>query len=511
MTHIQKLPDHVINQIAAGEVVENPASLIKELVENSLDAGATEIFVSVELGGIQSIVVEDNGSGMTKEDALLSIQRHATSKIREIQDLEQLLTMGFRGEALAAIAAVSTLTLTTQTENEGTSLLCIGGVLEKVEVAARALGTTIQIDGLFFNTPARKKFLKSPKANTAQIKRMLQTIALAHPEKSFSLHSNGSPLFAVFEQSPKERIDTLLKDLDKEISYGPVYGWISTPNKARPHRKEQYLFINQRPLFSPLISHAVKVGYKTRLPEQSYPSFALFLTLPPEEMDINVHPQKKEVRFSDEKKIFSLFEAAIAASFEESSLPSFDSPLVFERPSFSFEKTLPSSTQEEVLSFDFVPAPKPLTTHGHYLLIEDPSLQLIDLHLLHAPLLEEQIREGKKQDCIPAKQLKSTDNSIPLLESLHIQARQVLEGVLAIDTLPLLFPEEALEMVLPLVKKHSELPKLCLALVSYKKTYTLEEARSLYSMRDVAKKRSSWSRSLLPTHLKKLFQEASCE
>src|SRR3990167_11104366 len=207
---ITRLSNEVINRIAAGEVIEQPASIVKELIENSLDAGARTIAVSVEKGGERLICIEDDGCGMSLEDAKLSIERHATSKIRTEEDLESLMTMGFRGEALAAISAVSRFEMKTFDGGIGTWISASGGFLEKVEPCARNCGTTVMVRDLFFNTPARKKFLKSSAANLAQISRVVETIALAHPEVSFSLVVDGKNVLQTFQESKEKRIRSFL-------------------------------------------------------------------------------------------------------------------------------------------------------------------------------------------------------------------------------------------------------------------------------------------------------------
>src|SRR3990167_9268258 len=358
---ITRLSNEVINRIAAGEVIEQPASIVKELIENSLDAGARTIAVSVEKGGERLICIEDDGCGMSLEDAKLSIvkeliensldagartiavsvekggerlicieddgcgmsledaklsiERHATSKIRTEEDLESLMTMGFRGEALAAISAVSRFEMKTFDGGIGTWISASGGVIEKVEPCARNCGTTVTVRDLFFNTPARKKFLKSSAANLAQISRVVETIALAHPEVSFSLVVDGKNVLKAFQESKEKRIRSFLPFLSSEVKGVGLWGFIGSPEEAKGHRREQYLFINRRPLFSPLISRAVKMGYGTRISTEAHPSFVLFLDVSPDRIDVNVHPQKKEVRFADEKAIFHLFEKSVSSSF----------------------------------------------------------------------------------------------------------------------------------------------------------------------------------------------------
>lgn len=307
---ILKLPETVINQISAGEVVENPASIVKELVENSLDAGANAIHVEIVGGGQELIRVEDDGCGMSSEDALLSLERHATSKLKSIDDLQTLGTMGFRGEALAAISSVSQFELMTS-DGTGTKVVCEGGRIVKAEPCARNRGTTIEIRSLFFNTPARKKFQKSASACAAAVTKTMETIVLAHPEIAFTLKVHGKTTIKTRPASWKERIGEIVGILEHEVKFEgngvAIAGLIGAPAKAMINRSGQYLYINRRPIFSPLISRAVKDGFGTRIAEHEFPPFVLFLEIPADEVDVNVHPQKKEARFRDEGKMLGPF------------------------------------------------------------------------------------------------------------------------------------------------------------------------------------------------------------
>ncbi len=372
---ISRLSEEVINQIAAGEVVENPASLVKEMVENSLDAKSSRICISIEGGGQRLIRIEDDGCGLDREDAQLSLERHATSKIRTEQDLHTLSTMGFRGEALAAIAAVSFLELQTSNGIQGTVVRAEGGKVIAVEPCARNRGTTISVRSLFFNVPARKKFMKSSSANTAQIVGVVEAIALAHPDIAFFIQSDGKTIIDLFPEDRKKRIEHLIGPMPHEVE-GSVWGVLAPPEEAKLHRRGQYLFVNLRPVFSPLISRAVKAGYGTRIAEHAYPSFVLFLSIPSEDVDVNVHPQKKEVRFAHEGKLFSMVEQAVQAALQGPSV--FTEPLSFSDPLFSpsspsFSLAEGSSTFSnlaEPLAFDFPLQERPLAVIDHFFFLE---------------------------------------------------------------------------------------------------------------------------------------------
>jgi DNA mismatch repair protein MutL len=309
MSKIRVLSDHVANQIAAGEVVERPASVAKELVENSIDAGARRVEVDVEAGGRRLLRVSDDAEGMTRDDAVLAFERHATSKITSAEDLERVSTLGFRGEALASIASVARVELLTQREGEteGTRALIEGGRMRDVAPAARPRGTTITVRDLFFNVPARRKFLRSEATESFHLTSLVTHYALAHPEISFALTNNGREVLrAAPAENLRERayqifgdefIESLLAVAGGFEGVGRVSGFISAPRARRTTRDAQYLFVNGRYVRDRLVARALTEGYRTVLPHGVYPSALLFLEVPPEEVDVNVHPAKTEVRF----------------------------------------------------------------------------------------------------------------------------------------------------------------------------------------------------------------------
>ncbi len=343
---IQLLEEQTINQIAAGEVIEDPASVVKELVENAVDAGSKKIHIEIKGGGFSLIRVSDDGCGMSEEDALFSFQRFATSKLRKLDDLFSLFTMGFRGEALAAIGAIAKITLQTAEEGEvGTQIELEGGNVLKKEKCARSRGTTLEIRSLFYNVPARKKFQKSSSASSAEITRMVSSLALAHPEIEFRLIQQENEILVAKEHELEGRIQEVLGEeflspcskvyLDEGDL--KIRGLIGPPLKSRPNRTGQYLFINHRPVQSPLISYAVKDGYGTRLAEGRFPVFALHIHLAPELLDVNVHPQKKEVRIQEEGRVREKIQRAIFESLQGKE----ERPILHEQtPPFSFTNAL---------------------------------------------------------------------------------------------------------------------------------------------------------------------------
>ncbi|CDR34518.1 DNA mismatch repair endonuclease MutL [Criblamydia sequanensis] len=315
MTRVKILDDTTINQIAAGEVIENPASVVKELVENSIDAGASEIIVEIEGGGRDLIRVSDNGFGMNSEDAHLSLKRHATSKIRTIDDLFLTLTMGFRGEALPSIASISKFSLLTKTDGEPACFIRVeGGHLIHSAPSHRDRGTTIEVRDLFFNVPVRKKFQRSTSYDALDISRILTKLSLAHPSVNFELKNNHKLEFRTRlakngqEKDPLILLEERAKQVLKEefiknsllFSYRnddlSCFGLLGKPEDARSTKGSQYLIINSRPVYAVSLSECIKNAYGTLIEHQKHPSFLIHLNLPASYLDVNVHPQKREVR-----------------------------------------------------------------------------------------------------------------------------------------------------------------------------------------------------------------------
>jgi DNA mismatch repair protein MutL len=332
MGRIRVLSDQVANQIAAGEVVERPASVVKELLENSLDAGATRIRIEVEGGGRKLIRIVDDGQGMVRDDALLAFERHATSKLHSSDDLLSIRTLGFRGEALPSIASVSRLTLETRAaeDDAGTTVEIAGGKILRVEDAGLAVGTTIAVRDLFYNTPARRKFLKSEQTELGHIAALVTHYALAHPERHFELHSAtqalliapavataGDRLFQIFGRETAALMLPTAAEIDfaraglpepppwkREADYAPaepgflrLSGFVSKPELQKLNRNSVYVFVNQRLVRDRVVLHALAEAYRNIIPPTSFPVVLLFLEMPPQEVDVNVHPAKTEVRF----------------------------------------------------------------------------------------------------------------------------------------------------------------------------------------------------------------------
>ena len=309
MSKIRLLPDHVANQIAAGEVVERPASVAKELVENAIDAGATLISIDVEAGGRRLLKVADDGEGMVHDDALLAFERHATSKIARSEDLDSISTLGFRGEALASIASVARVELTTRTEDAtaATRVVIEGGRMRDVKDAAHPRGTTIIVRDLFFNVPARRKFLRSEATESFHLTNLVTHYALAHPEIAFTLINNGREVLRAaaaldlreraYQIFGAEFLDNLLEVAGGHPHVAQVRGYVSAPRDRRTSRDAQYLFVNGRFVRDRLIGRALSEGYRAILPHGVYPAALLFIDTPLEEVDVNVHPAKTEVRF----------------------------------------------------------------------------------------------------------------------------------------------------------------------------------------------------------------------
>jgi DNA mismatch repair protein MutL len=381
MGRIRVLSDQVANQIAAGEVVERPASVVKELLENALDAGATRIRVEVEAGGRKLIRIVDNGHGMGRDDALLAFERHATSKLRTSDDLLSIATLGFRGEALPSIASVARVTLETRAAEDevGTSLEIAGGNLLRVDDAGLPAGTTLAVRDLFFNTPARRKFLRSEQTELGHVAALVTHYALAHPTKHFELHSAtqalvvapavsdaGERLFQIFGRETFESLIPLAAEMDfaragipepppwkREEDYEApdpgfvrVSGFVSKPELQKLNRNSIYVFVNGRLIRDRLILHALTEAYRNIIPPTSFPVVLLFLEMPPQEVDVNVHPAKTEVRFRQSAFVHDFLRDSVRTA------------LMKARPAASFFAALHSApTASSSLMVDVSPLP----------------------------------------------------------------------------------------------------------------------------------------------------------
>ncbi len=510
MAKIALLPDLVADQIAAGEVVENAASAVKELVENSLDAGASEIIVSIDGGGLERLCIEDDGCGMDREDALMCLKRHATSKIRSAGDLEKLSTMGFRGEALAALASISKLEIRTSDGNEACRIVLEAGDVPQVEMIARNRGTTVEAKALFFNTPARLKFQKSPAASAAAVLKVVQTLSLAHPEVRFTLQSNGKVTLQCHQTNWKRRAEELLGEFAHEVEAPMIRGLLGRPEEGKTNRSGQTLFINRRPIFSPLIAKAVKDGFGTRMQESLFPQFLLFLELPPDWVDVNVHPQKREVRFREEGRIYQIVRNAVFQAFEgvkeepRVSLP-------WELPPLSFTQVAPSQIVEKQ-AYDFIsslqmaptfqvedapqhlrlePTSMPLALLGDFLLVQiEQEWQLVDLRGAEARIIFEEMEQpsSKMQALLWPLEYKSSnpEELVQLLQTAQIEARVTGKQMIAIDATPQnLKPTHVLEFLEQLASPNKEQRRIAAALTktcrSNKHRYSLTEAGCIWA------------------------------
>ena len=327
---IQLLPDNIANQIAAGEVIQRPASAVKELLENAVDAGANEIKLIVNDAGKALIQVIDNGKGMSETDARMSFERHATSKIKNIEDLFHIKTMGFRGEALASIAAVAQVELKSKKEDEsiGTYIEIDNSVVKKQEPVAMERGTSIAMKNLFFNVPARRNFLKSNPSELRHIMDEFIRVSMSFPDIFFSLTSNGQEVFHLERATLKQRIVQILGNsyqsklvtVEEQTDYMNIYGFVGKPETAKKTRGDQYFFVNNRFIKSAYLNHAVMGAFDSMIAKDSFPMYTLFIDLDPAQLDINVHPTKQEIKFEDEKIVYAFVQSAVKHALAQFSI-----------------------------------------------------------------------------------------------------------------------------------------------------------------------------------------------
>jgi len=348
---IQLLPDSIANQIAAGEVIQRPASAVKELLENAVDAGATDIKLIVTDAGKQLLQVVDNGKGMSETDARMAFERHATSKISKIDDLFRIKTMGFRGEALASIAAVAQVELKTKRVEDtmGTFIAIENSVVTQQQPCAHTNGTSISMKNLFFSVPARRNFLKSNAVEMRHIIDEFIRVAMAFPHIFFSLTSNGQQIFHLEAGNIKQRIVQILGNqynarlvsVKEDTDYMNIYGFVGKPETAKKTRGDQYFFVNNRFIKSAYLNHAVNSAFGDLIAKDSFPSYVLFIDLDPTQVDINVHPTKQEIKFEDEKIIYAFVQAAVKHALAQ----------------FSISPTLDFSLDASILGLDAVSKP----------------------------------------------------------------------------------------------------------------------------------------------------------
>ncbi|MCG2417908.1 DNA mismatch repair endonuclease MutL [Aequorivita sp. F47161] len=363
---IQLLPDHVANQIAAGEVVQRPASVVKELLENAIDAKATSITLIIKDAGKTLVQVTDNGSGMSITDARLSFERHATSKIKSAEDLFNLHTKGFRGEALASIAAIAHVELKTKTENSeiGTHLTIEGSKVTSQDPAVVPKGTTISVKNLFYNIPARRNFLKSNPVETRHIIDEFHRVALAHPSVAFQMLHNGSDVFNLPASNSRQRIVNIfgsktnekLVPVSEETEIIKIEGFVMKPEYSKKSRGEQFFFVNDRFIKSPYLHHAVSSAFEGLMKNDVHPGYFLFLEVDPHSIDINIHPTKTEIKFDDEHAIYAMLRATVKHSlgqFNIAPVLDFERDKGFDTP-YEYSKKSPTAPSIEIDS-DFNP------------------------------------------------------------------------------------------------------------------------------------------------------------
>jgi len=440
MGTINRLPADLANQIAAGEVVERPASVVKELVENAIDAGARRVQIHVELGGKKQVRVEDDGEGMGPEDARLAIERHATSKIRRADDLAAILTLGFRGEALPSIASVSHFVLRTRARGlaSGTEIRVNGGAVASVTEIGAAEGTVVEVNDLFYNLPARRKFLKSDGAESAQVSRIVTQLALAYPEVGFTLTSAArTVLQAPPAASPRDRLYQIygerddLMEVRKEAGGMRIAGFIAALAEQGPTRGPQNLFINRRIVKDRTIAHAIIDSYSQASIKERSPEVHLFIEMPADALDVNVHPTKAEVRFRDQSLVHEVVRRAFMEALGQSGVPQLQLQPETARH-FSASPALPgvlaggiypnrwlpnaaapgtvapgtvapgtlapSTLAPSTLAPTATPTLKPLIPLGQFrdtfiIAVDDDGLAIIDQHVAHERVLFERVME----------------------------------------------------------------------------------------------------------------------
>ncbi|HET7366128.1 MAG TPA: DNA mismatch repair endonuclease MutL [Burkholderiales bacterium] len=418
MSAIRVLPELLVSQIAAGEVVERPASVLKELLENSIDAGARTINVTLDEGGVRRVQVEDDGEGIAREELALALARHATSKIAQLSDLEAVSTMGFRGEALASIAAVARVAITTRRHDatHGCAVHAEGGTMDQVQPAARAPGTTVSVEDLYFNTPARRKFLKSEPTEFGHCEEVLRRIALARPEIAFSLRHNGRVSRHLRSESLRERAVALLgrelaqASVPLEAAAGGMRlrGLAGTPQAAQARADCQYLFVNGRYVRDRVLAHAVREAYAELLHGDRQAAHLLFLDIDPRAVDVNVHPAKIEVRFRDSRAVHQFVRHALVRVLAPSAAQApvayatvsqsagIQAALALAQPAAAYQAfmasaaaPLPAAEQSPPLGFALG------QLHGIYILAQNEAgLVLVDMHAAHERIVMERLKRA---------------------------------------------------------------------------------------------------------------------
>ena len=457
---IHILPDQLINQIAAGEVVERPASVVKELIENSLDAGARRIEVEVEQGGLSLIRVRDDGGGIAREQLALAVQRHATSKIASLEDLEKVASLGFRGEALPSILSVSRFSLTSRTSDDehGWRLQGEGRVsAAKAEPLAHPLGTTIEVRDLFFNTPARRKFMRAESTEFRHIDQLVRRVALARSDTAFVLRHNDRKTqdlrAALTDREREARLAALTDEeflgnalrLDESRLGLRLWGWIALPSFSRGQPDLQYLYVNGRMVRDKLLGHALRRAYADVLHSTRYPAYVLYLELDPAAVDVNVHPAKAEVRFRESSKVHDFLFGAVhqairrvrpdpaqhhGVSFVETAAGPLSSQPAFNYTPARFSAGLPLN---EAAKSAYGPLPatssgslgQPIAQlHGIYILAQNErGLLVVDMHAAHERVLYERIKRQLAEGGVPSQNLLVPE-AVSLTEDLADEAER---------------------------------------------------------------------------------------
>jgi DNA mismatch repair protein MutL len=417
MSAIRVLPELLVSQIAAGEVVERPASVLKELIENSIDAGARAITVTLDEGGMRRVQVEDDGEGIAREDLPLALARHATSKIREMADLEGVATMGFRGEALASIASVSRLSIASRIRDaaHGAHIAGEGAHVDEVSPAARAPGTTVSVADLYFNTPARRKFLRTEATEFGHCDEAFRRVALARCEVAFTLKHNGRVSRHLRPQTLADRAALLLGEelvaasvpIEARSAGLALTGLAGTPQAAKPRAEAQYFFVNGRFVRDRVLAHAVREAYSQLLHGERQPAYVLFLELDPRAVDVNVHPSKTEVRFRDSRAMHQFVRHALERALSPSAA---EAPVAYASVSHgnaiqsSFALSQPAAAYQAFMG-SAVPLPAaekapPLgyalgQLHGVYILAQNEAgLVLVDMHAAHERIVMEKLKQN---------------------------------------------------------------------------------------------------------------------
>ena len=437
---IRELPAHLVNQIAAGEVVERPASVVKELLENSLDAGASRIEVELEEAGVKLCRVRDDGTGIPRDELALALARHATSKISSLEELEHVATLGFRGEALPSIASVSRLRITSRERSADSGFMLDGADCDSVSPAAHPPGTTVEVRDLFFNTPARRRFLRSERAEFGRVREVIERIALSRSSLALRVTHNHRPILDLpAAVTPAELVDRVSRVCGREFTDNAIYiqresggmllrGWLVRPVHARSQPDLQYMFLNGRAIRDKLLAGAVRAGYRDVLYRDRWPAFVLYLDMDPAWVDVNAHPAKQEVRFREPGPVRDFVRRTVEAAIAEPAAAGIGShdpgahadfsvvarqdPLAFGRP------VSPGSIREQLVSYSRLAVPvaaedhaAPLgyalaQLHGVYILAQNANgLVIVDAHAAHERISYERLKRRVRRDwfrCLPS-------------------------------------------------------------------------------------------------------------